>query len=177
MRILVVDLESTCWQGEAPKGMVSEIIEVGCAILETAPDKQYELVDQFGVIVRPTRSTVSQYCEDLTGITQKAVQDADADFADAMKMMEETGAKVWGSWGDYDYNMIKEACSRYGVKYRLPRAHLNIKAMFSAHQRCKPMSVSRALTRLGMPFLGKPHRGVDDAINTAEILRHMTNGG
>jgi inhibitor of KinA sporulation pathway (predicted exonuclease) len=33
-RILVIDLEATCWQGDPPPGETSEIIEIGNAVLK-----------------------------------------------------------------------------------------------------------------------------------------------
>ena len=33
-RILVVDVEATCWEGDPPPGQTSEIIEIGLCVLD-----------------------------------------------------------------------------------------------------------------------------------------------
>jgi inhibitor of KinA sporulation pathway (predicted exonuclease) len=60
-RILVVDLEATCWEGEPPQDEVSEVIEVGYAVLDQAPDERWELTDSYGILIKPTKSTVSEF--------------------------------------------------------------------------------------------------------------------
>jgi len=35
-KILVIDVEATCWQGKNPAGESNEIIEIGICVLETA---------------------------------------------------------------------------------------------------------------------------------------------
>ena len=32
-KMLVIDVESTCWQGKVPAGMTSEVIELGYALI------------------------------------------------------------------------------------------------------------------------------------------------
>ena len=34
-KIIIIDLEATCWEGIPPKGEVSEIIEIGICLLDT----------------------------------------------------------------------------------------------------------------------------------------------
>ena len=47
-KILVVDVEATCWDGKPPSGQESEIVEIGLCTLEVAAgersDKQSILV-------------------------------------------------------------------------------------------------------------------------------------
>lgn len=33
-KVLVIDLEATCWENEPPKGQKSEIIEIGVALVD-----------------------------------------------------------------------------------------------------------------------------------------------
>jgi inhibitor of KinA sporulation pathway (predicted exonuclease) len=175
-RILVVDLEATCWEGEPPQDEVSEVIEVGYAVLDQAPDERWELTDSYGILIKPTKSTVSQYCTDLTGITHKAVEDSSYTLQDAMDIIEDVKPYVWGSWGEYDWKMLNRARDWYGIKYTLPYGHLNIKVLYSAKYAKKGTGMGRALKQLGMVFDGVPHRGEDDAKNAAQILRLILNG-
>lgn len=178
-RILVVDLEATCWEGEPPPSQKMEIIEIGCAILENAPDKRWEILDNFSILIKPRKSVVSQYCEDLTGITQKALDDGGVDLETALEMLRDVEANSWASWGQWDYDMLVRECKCAGLKHwtYLPPAHLNAKALFSAKYLVGRMGISRAMAHMGLAFQGKPHRGADDALNAAELLRKILNGG
>lgn len=179
LKILVIDLEALCWDKQPERRNEMEIIEIGCVVLETAPDKQWEILDKFSLLVKPQHEQVSQFCEDLTGITQKALEDGGMELAEAMEILKETHATLWCSWGMWDYDTFKRECQYKDIKMwqMLPIAHLNAKALFSAKYRTGKKGLSSALGHLGMPFIGTPHRGMDDAENIAEILRKILNGG
>jgi len=66
-RILIVDVEATCWEGDPPPGQISEIIEIGLCVLDVATLTRVERRD---ILVRPVCSTVSPYCSQLTTLTQ-----------------------------------------------------------------------------------------------------------
>ena len=51
-------------------GQVSEIIEIGLAVVDLAAG---ERVAKHKIMVRPERSTVSELCTQLTGLTQAEV--------------------------------------------------------------------------------------------------------
>ncbi|KAF9246588.1 ribonuclease H-like domain-containing protein [Melanogaster broomeanus] len=79
---LVVDVEATCLQG-AGFEWPNEIIEWPVCLLrwkDKSPKgkaSQLEIVDEFRSFVRPTwRPQLSQFCTDLTGITQAQVNHA-----------------------------------------------------------------------------------------------------
>jgi inhibitor of KinA sporulation pathway (predicted exonuclease) len=55
-RILVVDVEATCWEGDPPPGQISEIIEIGLCVLDVTTLAR---VEQRDILVRPGCSTVS----------------------------------------------------------------------------------------------------------------------
>jgi len=61
-KIIVVDVESTCWKGKPSEGQINEIIEVGLGII----NKQ-------SYIVKPKLSIISNFCTELTSITQEMV--------------------------------------------------------------------------------------------------------
>ncbi|MCE0760081.1 exonuclease domain-containing protein [Marinobacter sp. G11] len=87
--ILVVDLEATCWEnqttpaGDAQSVHIMEIIEIGCALAT----RQGELLDARSFLVRPTRHPIlSDFCTELTGITQSMVEGAPA-LSEAIEAM------------------------------------------------------------------------------------------
>jgi len=67
-QIIVIDVESTCWHGKIPKGQMNEIIEIGICIICT---KSGDILDTRDIIVKPEHSTISDYCKNLTTITQE----------------------------------------------------------------------------------------------------------
>ena len=58
-KIVVVDLEATCWEGKPPENMESDIIEIGVCLLDVHTG---EITDNRGIIVIPERSTISDFC-------------------------------------------------------------------------------------------------------------------
>ena len=71
MKHIIVDLEATCWQGKAPAP--NEIIEIGAVCV----DENAAIIGEFVTFIKPTKSThLSDFCTELTSITQDMVDDA-----------------------------------------------------------------------------------------------------
>jgi len=176
-KILVLDIEATCWEDNhnPPNGEKSEIIEIGAVILEN-PDGRWEELDAFSLLIRPSYSTISEFCEKLTGISQKAVIDYGMTFEEAMDILKEGGKYLaWASWGQYDYDRIRQSCKEYNLKYwkYLPNTHLNIKSLYSVKYQKGGVGLGKAIKQRGWAFDGRPHSGKDDAINTAKLLKNL----
>jgi inhibitor of KinA sporulation pathway (predicted exonuclease) len=58
-QILVIDVESTCWQDTPPVREESEIIEIGICTVDVASGKRLE---KESILVKPERSKVSEFC-------------------------------------------------------------------------------------------------------------------
>lgn len=166
-RILVVDIEATCWPKAPPPGEVSEIIEVGVAIV-----KPREGIVERGqsVYVRPVRSKVSAFCTELTGITQGLVNVEGVAFSDAcLSLRQQDSERLgWASWGDYDRKQFIKQCRE--IKYPFSETHLNVKYLWALRHGKAQCSVMDALKHQGMPFDGRWHSGRDDAYNIGLIL-------
>ena len=175
--ILVVDVESTCWQGQPPPGEQSEIIEIGICALDSASG---ELLEQESILVRPERSKVSPFCTELTTLTQEMV-DAGIWFAEACERLRthyRGPERTWASWGDYDRKMFEAQCAQRGIPYPFSAEHINSKKRFAAAYRLKrPEGMAGALKHLCWPLQGTHHRGEDDAVNIARILGHLLVSG
>ena len=169
-RIVVVDVESTCWQGDAPPGQTSDIIEIGLALVDA---RALDVSAKTSILVKPERSAVSAFCTRLTTLTQEQV-DRGVSLAEACARLRkdfETQDRPWASYGDYDRRMFENCCSSLGVQYPFGHTHLNVKNLFAialAHR--SEVSLSTALKNLGLPQEGTLHRGHDDAWNIAHIL-------
>jgi inhibitor of KinA sporulation pathway (predicted exonuclease) len=179
MVILIVDLEATCWDGNVEgldrKQTVDdmEIIEFGCAVAED----NGTVIDCRSFMVRPQlHPNLSEFCTQLTSITQSDV-DAAAVYQSVVPQIDlwlkNYKLEAWGSWGNYDKNQISAEQKRHSLVpefFSLP--HINIK------QQCRRGKVNgrsaglaNALKYHGLSFEGTHHRGIDDALNIARLLR------
>jgi inhibitor of KinA sporulation pathway (predicted exonuclease) len=172
-QIIVVDLEATCWAThEAPQGQAQEIIEIGYALIDTFTKS---IIGDTGhsLIVKPTESKVSEFCTQLTGWTQEAV-DQGMSFPSACYNLQDgldSKYRTWVSWGNFDYRLFTEQCKRRGVSY--PFSYNYINAMNLAALKFgwkKGRGMMKALTALNIPHTGKHHNGGDDAFNIAKIV-------
>ncbi|MFI0961169.1 exonuclease domain-containing protein [Streptomyces sp. NPDC021080] len=173
----VVDVEATCWEGAPPPGAVSEIIEIGLTVVDL--DRGVR-VEKHRLLVRPARSAVSEFCTELTGLTQGEVEQG-LEFADACRVLaarHRTGERPWASWGDYDRHQFTRQCAATATAYPFGRRHTNAKAVFTAaHGLRKRPGMAQALRLAELPLEGRHHRGEDDAWNIAALVLDLAGRG
>jgi inhibitor of KinA sporulation pathway (predicted exonuclease) len=172
--VLVIDIESTCWDGGMPpKGEANDIIEIGLAPLEVSTGKRLE---KRSILVRPERSKVSPFCTQLTTLTQEQVSTG-IRFKDACKLLEDeyhSSERLWASYGDYDRRQFEKQCRDEGVRYPFGPSHLNVKSLFAVGRGLPAeIGLPQAMALLGLKLEGTHHRGHDDAWNIAAILAEM----
>lgn len=173
-RVNVIDVECTCWINEPkPMGMEQEIIEIGIAQINL---KTMKIDKSEAILVKPTLSTIGPSCTYLTSLTNEMVQDAPT-FVDAVEYMKKEYASEWNFWasyGDFDRVKFEKQCQMLNIKYPLCNQHINIKAVIrSVFPNVR--GLESALKELNMKFEGRPHRGIDDAINIANLYLNMIN--
>lgn len=172
-KIVVIDLEAQCWKGNPPPGFEKDIIEIGVATVDlyTLKPEKGE-----GIIVKPSKCQISEFCTSLTSITQEMVEAEGVPLGKACKRIMEKYSgrrRVWGSWGNYDRTALYEECYRRDIKFPFSQTHWNIKSMVVPMLDWdREMGLDGAIEELNFEFEGTHHRGVDDAYNTARILAH-----
>ena len=168
--ITVIDLECTCWDGPPPPGQTNEIIEIGLCELNL---RTLTAGKPCCIMVRPERSSVSEFCTKLTTLTQADVEKG-VPFIEACRLLkkEHDGkARTWASWGDFDRRQFERQCADARIAYPFGPTHLNVKNLFAlVHGLTHETGMDGALQKLGMKLQGTHHRGVDDAANIARIL-------
>lgn len=168
-KILVVDIECTCWE-EPRNDDICEIIEIGICPIDT---KSGNVLEPRSIIVKPKLSEVSEFCTKLTTLTQEDV-DSGISFKNACKILVDeyqSGKYMWASYGYFDKNHFGMQCEREGIEYPFSKAHINVKLLFALkYSLTKDIGMYKALKFLGMPLVGTHHRGIDDARNVANIL-------
>lgn len=173
-KIFVFDLECTCWKGRPPLGMRQEIIEIGCCLFDK---KTREITQRRSLIIRPSSSTVSDFCTKLTSITQSLIDKEGIDLREACDILVREYASnnvASSAWGRFDFKQLKNDCKAANINCPLSRKHINLQRRFSAHSGLKnEMSVINALRHIDKQFDGVQHRAVDDAYNTAVLLSHV----
>lgn len=172
-KIVVVDVEATCWRGPPPPGQCNQIIEIGATLLDT---RTWECSNKRSILVKPSRSKVSQFCTELTGITQEMLEESGLPLRKACETLVaefNSHKRVWASYGDYDKSIFSKNCSQDKASYPFSKQHLNVKVLFALKQQLVTgVGLANALAMIKMPMEGQHHRGHDDAWNTAKLLAY-----
>ncbi|XP_053334645.1 3'-5' exoribonuclease 1 [Clarias gariepinus] len=184
--ICVVDFEATCEENN-PYQFLHEIIEFPVVLIDT---HTLEIVDTFQEYVKPQLNPqLSDFCVELTGITQKMVDEADT-FPHVLRRVvawlqgKELGTKYKytlltdGSWDMSKF--LHTQCRLSRLRYpQFARSWINIRKSYGNYYK-----VTRTQTRLncmlenlGMQYEGRLHCGLDDSRNIARVAIHMLKDG
>lgn len=177
--IAVVDIECTCYEdNNFPFGEQQEIIEIGICLLGI---KSLQTTQKAQYLIRPTKSTVSEFCSDLTGLTQAKLDNEGISFEAACKKIQERfnlKKRVWASYGDFDRKMFQKQCESFNVDYPFNYRHINVKTYLPiVFGLGKEMGMDKALKVAGLKLEGVHHCGADDAWNTSRLLAELIRGG
>lgn len=171
-KIFVIDLEATCWEDQDRTRNEGELIEIGVVPIDI----------EFGVIeydrcwrsfIRPRKTTVSDYCQELTGITQADLEKYGKPFDEVMNTVRNNFSRnyPYAGWGEYDGKMIDKTCREYGIKSPFSSRYINLKTLscllLGYKKECGLASVMKQENIIQE---GKQHRALDDAINTAKVF-------
>jgi inhibitor of KinA sporulation pathway (predicted exonuclease) len=171
-RIVVVDVEATCWK----KGVFSrkkETIEIGAVLLLL--DRAESGWPEFQTFVRPRRLPhLSSFCRELTGITQESV-DAAPTFPEALQLLLEWSQPlervVLAAWSRYDLWQLDLDLEAHGLP-RLAIPFLDVRKLAARIVGARSFEeTARALVPDGVSMLR--HRAIADARLTARILNHL----
>ena len=172
-QIIVVDIESTCWEGSPPEGQDNEIIEIGLCMFDVENRTRLE---KQSIIVKPIHSEVSSFCTELTTLTPEMISHG-ISFKEACKKLKKefiAPKRLWASYGDYDRRQFERQCKAEKVGYPFSPTHLNVKNLFALWKKLPyEVGMAEALEILELPLEGVHHRGIDDAWNIALILQKI----
>jgi inhibitor of KinA sporulation pathway (predicted exonuclease) len=171
-RILIVDIEATCWAGANPVGMENDIIEIGICLLDVQTG---EISNNKGILIKPERSIVSAFCTELTTITQDMLDREGVSFKEGCAILRKeylSQSRAWASFGAYDLKQFQKQCTATGVGYPFGPSHINVKTLFALKKKlAHEQGMAGALAMVDIPLEGTHHRGIDDANNIAKVLR------
>jgi inhibitor of KinA sporulation pathway (predicted exonuclease) len=172
---IVIDFEATCWEEERRGD--EEIIEFGCIKMA---QRGARILDEFSSFVRPLRYPVlSNYCKQLTGISQNDVDTAPA-FPEVLtkftEWMGDPAECTFCSWGALDAYLMRKTCRYYNRPYPFDDEYINIKPVFSEVVSGRGVSFLQAMDMMELEFEGRLHRGIDDARNIAKLWQAILKG-
>ena len=189
---LVLDFEANCLENERIKPQ--EIIEFPCVLLNLST---LRVESEFHRYVKPEKHPkISQFCTELTGITQETVdggvslKQCFAEFEEWLfknKLLQHTNGKMvktcaWTfvSCGDWDLKtclpqnieLLNKSIPAYFDDW------VNIKKAFvKLYKGFKGGSMTKMLESLKMNLIGRHHSGIDDTRNICRILIRMLQDG
>lgn len=168
-KIIVFDLEATCWEGRDNAYKWREVISLGACILDL---KTLEISDKFHMVCKPTRSEISEYCTRITGITKEQAECAvDYEFM-CKSIMDKFKTKSFpcAAWGNDNEFMYYE-CRDKDCKYPFSNEYVNISLLYSVLVgRSHNNGLERSLAELGLKFDGEKHDPYWDSYNAARVL-------
>lgn len=177
--ILCVDLECTCWEGMASyeDKKKREIIEIGVTSITYDGERNPVLEKGKRLFVKNVKTDISQYCTNLTGITQEIIDKDGVSLEEACKYLQDTYNSInhpWFSWGRFDRDCLIGNCRNQNVVYPMSSEYFNLSVLYSVMTRRKnKQSMKKALASLEMGLIGTHHNGTDDSFNVARILSKL----
>jgi len=199
--LVVLDLEWTCDNKAAIKPH-AEIIEFSCVLVDTT-SRPARIVSEFQRYVLPIHNPVlSEFCTDLTGITQATIDRWGVSLHDVLSFFEswlvsnkvikdtEVENRAWCSardnlnpfviitWSDADLGSTLARQSRSTGIDRRPwfNKWINLRLAYRSVYQRPARGLQRCVDAIpGLKFIGRPHSAIVDARNTAQIVLNMIN--
>jgi inhibitor of KinA sporulation pathway (predicted exonuclease) len=151
--------------------MEQEIIEIGAYKVDPAG----QLVDEFDSLIKPVvHPSLSSFCQELTGIEQSDVNNADTfevvfqQFYEWIHPNENDSLLL--SWGTKDYKLIRHQCAKDNIDL----TWFNYGDLKGAYRQMMNLSrsvgLARALKNEGIDFEGEMHNALDDSYNLSSLF-------
>jgi inhibitor of KinA sporulation pathway (predicted exonuclease) len=154
------------------KGQLSEIVEIGACKV----DLQSKMItDQFQIYTLPTSGYVTKSTRKFINMEKEDVKKAVKFEMGIQRFVRWLGDHYFlCSWGKDDKLHFVNQCVRNKMNLDWLRNYNNIQQqigkLLTATNSKNQMGLKTALGLAGIQPVGKAHRGIDDAINTAELL-------
>jgi ERI1 exoribonuclease 3 len=173
----VLDFEANCI--ENGRLVCQEIIEFPVGVVNP---NSYCIENTFHHYVRPeVVPTLTDFCTQLTGITQGQVSDA-LTLSEVLDKFD-----IWVNENYSSANWVFVTCGDWDLRTCLPReanfkkiqykpyfkSYINIKKVFPNN----PKGMLEMLQAMKIPHTGRHHSGIDDVRNIAEVLIGMLRAG
>lgn len=178
-RYICIDLEMTEFTTEKNymiSGTKGEVIQFGAVML----DENFNMISKFSSYVKPQYSSVTPLIHQLTGISNKALENAD-DFItvfDKFSCWRGEGDITTFCWSNSDHKqlwneLIAKGSHRYDL-FGILKDFVDLQKIFVTLTSSKALiSLEAALKLLKMEYEGQVHNAYSDSFNTARILHKL----
>ncbi len=182
---VIFDSEFTAWKGSwennwSRPGEHREIIQIAAAIVD--PSDQYRIKSEFDILVRPLiNPTLSEYIQQLTGITQKDLDTRAVDFSQAIKLFHafckqgSLGAYCWGT----DQDKFIETAQLNGLNFSDYFVNFyDIRDIFEKAGIATSQYQSGTVYKsIGLSFQEKQHYAMNDVKSMIITLQELNRNG
>jgi len=198
--IIVMDLEATCLENNSELNVMQEIIQIGLCKIKvdrirdflnksniskiSSHSNLYDIdkfkdfvlenfiVEKSSYYVKPKYNPVSEFCTNLTGITQEIVDSANPlyEVINTVNKKYSFSNSIVATWGQFDLYHLKKESEVIGANFNYNHS-IDVKKLYGVSKLLKhDIGLSKALDKEGIDFIGKHHNAMYDAINTALLL-------
>ncbi|WP_250035576.1 exonuclease domain-containing protein [Paractinoplanes maris] len=184
--IIILDLEFTAWAGSqeggwSRPGEFREVVQIGALRVDSA---DLRVTGEFNELVRPERNpSLSEYFQDLTGISQAAVDERGLPFLDALDaFLDFCDDHYVLSYGN-DMVILGENLVLQVPPGRRPKRSLPPFANIRTYvNRVLPATIGLSSGRLAFALglaarIDREHDALADCYSILETLRHLREAG
>jgi sporulation inhibitor KapD len=173
MDIVVFDIETI---KAINKGDIQHIVEVGACKLRL--DHNPKIKDTFQMYVQPNGVKVDESTRKFIKAPKEAFTDAKNTNEVLNEFSEWIGDDYYlCSWSESDLYILIEQSSRYGFSLNWLKNYNDVQRSISKAFKndLSPIALRKALLMAGIEIKGKRHSGLDDSINTAQLMIKYKN--
>lgn len=179
MNYLVIDLEMC----RVPKHYRSktykyahEIIQVGAVLL----DEAYEVIGRINQYVHPEHGVIDHFISNLTGIQKNQVKNAPCLKEVLIHMVDWLGDREYKvyTWSNTDHSQLQQEIISKEINdskidsFMNPEKWIDYQDVFGKRfEISREVSLEEALMSCNIDIEGKFHDGLDDAANTAKLIK------
>lgn len=177
LRYVVFDLEATTWNDG--RKYTKEVIEFGAVFL----DGKLNEVDTFSCCIKPKIDPMlSDFCKELTGITQSEVDNAwdfKTEIVENLPYFIKWNYNidpldlVFCGWGKDDL-LLREEYARLNIPYNLG-PYINLAELYKQKMQTKHAALKDVMQRHNhiLTWRGPHHRALSDAMAAADIFKNF----
>ncbi len=175
---IVLDLEFNPIRDKAARQTARyEIIEIGAVMLNDS----LEQISSFREYIKPSLNRIEEKITSITGITDSTLDGCDGFDAVMHRFMNWIGgSRTFYSWSDSDRNVMLDEIDLKcpdSAEYDMFYVHwVDLQRIYQRKMGFhKPMGLANALGTMQIYFKGTEHGALADAVNTAEVMRFMSD--
>jgi inhibitor of KinA sporulation pathway (predicted exonuclease) len=169
--VLDVEFNGRKFASELPQ----EIIEIGAVKVDAA----LQIVDQFHSVVKPIYfSKLNRFVKEKTGIAQEEIDSAEGfkPVYDKFHSWVQSDSMMFVTWGGEDIKVMIQDLKLHHIETEWAKTPMYIdllKDFKVLYELKNDMNLKDAVELSGLEWEGDEHRALSDAINTANIFKHV----